>query len=99
MSDAAELVLQAETRAVLGKKVKQLRRDGWVPGNVYGRRQESRAIQTELAEIQRVFGAVDRNAVVSMSIDGTSETIPVVLREIQRHPVTRNLLHLDFYQV
>ncbi len=99
MSDAAELVLQAETRAVMGKKVKQLRRDGLVPANVYGRNQESRAIQAPLAEISRVFGAVDRNSVVPMSIDGASDTIPVVLREIQRHPVTRNLLHLDFYQV
>ena len=99
MSDAAEVVLQAESRTVLGRRVKQLRRDGLVPGNVYGRGQESRAIQADLTEIQRVFGAVDRNSVVTMSIDGTSETIPVVLREIQRHPVTRRLVHLDFYQV
>ena len=99
MSDAAELVLQAESRAVLGKKVKRLRRSGLVPGNLYGRGQESRAIQADLTEIQRVFGAVDRNAVVSMSIDGASQTIPVVLREVQRHPVTRRLVHLDFYQV
>ena len=99
MSDAAEVVLQAESRAVLGKRVKQLRRDGLVPGNLYGRGQESRAIQANLTEIERVFGSVDRNAVVPMSIDGTTETIPVVLREIQRHPVTRRLLHLDFYQV
>ena len=99
MSDATELVLQAESRLVLGKNVKRLRRTGLVPGNVYGRGQESRAIQTDLREIQRVFGAVDRNAVVPMSIDGASETIPVVLRDIQRHPVSRSLLHLDFYQV
>ncbi len=99
MSDAAELVLQAESRTVLGKRVKQLRRDGLVPGNLYGRGQQSQAIQADLTEIQRVFGEVDRNAVVDMSIDGSSETIPVVLREVQRHPVTRGFLHLDFYQV
>ena len=99
MSDAAELVLQAETRSVLGKKVKRLRRDGVVPGNVYARGEESRAIQSPLNEIRRVFSAVDRNSVVTMSIDGSENTIPVVLREIQRHPVTRQLIHLDFYQV
>lgn len=99
MADTTELVLQAESRTVLGKKVKQLRRDGLVPGNLYGRGQESQAIQANLTEIQRIFGAVDRNAVVDMSINGSSDTIPVVLREVQRHPVTRNFLHLDFYQV
>ena len=99
MSDPVEIVLQAESRAVRGRRVKQLRRSGYVPGNVYGRRQESRAIQSHLTEIERVFGAVDRNAVVHISIDGASEPIPVVLREVQRHPVTRSILHLDFYQV
>ena len=99
MSDAAELVLQAQSRSVLGKKVKQLRRDDLVPANVYGRGQESQAIQASMNEIRRVFSAVDRNAVVTMSIDGSSDTIPVVLRDIQRHPVSRKLLHLDFYQV
>ena len=99
MSDAGELVLQAETRSVLGKKVKRLRREGVVPGNLYARGEESKAIQSSLDEIRRVFSAVDRNAVVTMSIDGSEDTIPVVLREIQRHPVTRQLIHLDFYQV
>lgn len=99
MTDAAELILQTESREVLGKNVKRLRREDIVPGNLYGRGQESRAIQAPLAEIRRVFSAVDRNAVVSMSIDGASDTIPVVLRDIQRHPVSRSLLHLDFYQV
>lgn len=99
MSDAAELVLQAESRSVLGKKVKRLRREDLVPANVYGRGQESHAIQASMNEIRRVFSAVDRNAVVSMSIDGASETIPVVLRDVQRHPVSRRLLHLGFYQV
>ena len=99
MSDAAELVLQAKTRSVLGKKVKRLRREGVVPGNLYARGEESKAIQSSLDEIRRVFSTVDRNAVVTMSIDGSEDTIPVVLREIQRHPVTRQLIHLDFYQV
>ncbi len=98
-SVADEIVLQADSRSILGKKVKQLRRSGVVPGNVYGRGLESRAIQTPLTEVQRVFGQVDRNAVVSISIDGAGETVPVVLREVQRHPVSRQLLHLDFYEV
>ena len=99
MPDAAELVLQAKSRSVLGKKVKRLRRDGVVPGNIYARGEASRAIQSTLTEIRRVFGAIDRNSVVTMSVDGSDDTIPVVLREVQRHPVTRQLIHLDFYQV
>ena len=94
----AEATLQARRRTTLGKKVKQLRRQGVVPGNVYGRGRESIALQAELTECQRVFRSVDRNSVVQLRLDD-DETIPVVLRQAQRHPVTHQLLHLELYEV
>ncbi len=99
MADAAEVILHVERRSVLGKRVKRLRRDGWIPGNLYGRGRESQSIQTADSEVRRVFSAVDRNAVVPIAIDGAEDTIPVVLREVQRHPVSRQILHMDFYEV
>ena len=93
-----DATLRAQTRSITGSAVKQLRRDGVLPCNVYGRGVESISIQTPLSELQRVFRAVDRNAVVQMEIDG-GDTVPVVLREVQRHPVNGQLLHVDFYQV
>ncbi len=98
MAEATELVLHVQRRNVTGKKVKQLRRQGIAPGNVYGRGLESVAVQAELSQVQRVFRSVDRNAVVQLTVDGEEE-IPVVLREVQRHPVSGEVLHLDFYQV
>ena len=93
-----DATLRAQTRSITGSAVKRLRRDGVLPCNVYGRGVESISIQTPLSELQRVFRAVDRNAVVQMEIDG-GDTVPVVLREVQRHPVNGQLLHVDFYQV
>ena len=98
MAEATELVLHVQRRNVTGKKVKQLRRQGIAPGNVYGRGLESVAVQAELSQVQRVFRSVDRNAVVQLTVD-REEEIPVVLREVQRHPVSGEVLHLDFYQV
>ena len=94
-----QATLRTETRTILGAKVKQLRREGILPCNVYARGQASIALQTPVLELQRVFRSVDRNAVVQMEIDGSANTLPVVLREVQRHPVTYDLLHVDFYQV
>ena len=93
-----DATLHAQTRSITGSAVKRLRRDGVLPCNVYGRGVDSISIQTPLSELQRVFRAVDRNAVVQMEIDG-GDTVPVVLREVQRHPVNGQLLHVDFYQV
>ena len=99
MPMAEEATLHAEPRSVTGSAVKRLRRDGVLPCNVYGRGIDSITIQTPLSELQRVFRTVDRNAVVQMAIDGRDGTVPVVLREVQRHPVSGQLLHVDFYQV
>lgn len=96
---ADETILRVERRATLGKAVKRLRGEGIVPGNVYGRGRESTAIQATLEEFRRVYRAVDRNAVVQVQIDGEAETVPVVLREVQRKPVGSDVLHIDFYQV
>lgn len=96
---AEEATLRTEPRSITGSAVKRLRRAGVLPCNVYGRGIESITIQTPLAELQRVFRSVDRNAVVQMAIDGREGTLPVVLREVQRHPVSGQLLHADFYQV
>ena len=99
MPMAEEATLHAEPRSVTGSAVKRLRRDGVLPCNVYGRGIDSITIQTPLSELQRVFRTVDRNAVVQMAIDGREGQLPVVLRDVQRHPVSGELLHADFYQV
>lgn len=96
---AEETILKVERRATLGKAVKRLRSEGIVPANVYGRGRESTAIQASLEEFRRVYRAVDRNAVVQVQIDGDAETIPVVLREVQRKPIGSDVLHIDFYEV
>ena len=96
---ADRIVLQLEPRAITGKHVRTLRRAGIVPGNLYGRGIASTAVQTPLVELRRVFRAVDRNAVVPAQIQGEAETRPIVLRDVKRHPVTREVLHVDLYQV
>ena len=98
MAEANDPVLHVQRRSTTGKKVKQLRREGIAPGNVYGRGLESVAVQAQLSHVQQVFRQLDRNSVVQMTIDAAEE-IPVVLRDVQRHPVSGDVLHLDFYQV
>lgn len=91
--------LTLEPRSLTGKKVKQMRRKGIIPANVYGRGLESVSVQAPLAEFRRVFRAVPRNAVVQARIAGEDRDRPVVLRAVARHPVSREVLHVDLYQV
>jgi len=91
--------IPVETRQVLGKKVAQLRRQGYLPGNVFGNGLESVAIQAETESIEKTLRTLGANEVIDLKIDGEKSSRPVVLQKVQRHPLNSSLLHLDFYQV
>ena len=94
-----DLTLRLDRRSVTGKQVRRLRRDGIIPGNVYGRGLPSVAVQAPLAELRRVFRGGDRNQVVSARIAGEAGVRPVVLRTVQRHPVSHDVEHVDLYHI
>jgi large subunit ribosomal protein L25 len=91
--------LPVETRQVSGKKVAALRRSGVLPGNVYGKGLESVSIQISSEEMDKTLKAATANEVFDLKIAGESETRPVVIQKLQRHPITASPLHAEFYQV
>ena len=95
----ADVQLSVTPRDVLGKKVAALRRQGFTPANVYGRNLESRAVQVETVVLTHLLRSAGRNVIVDLRIEGEDSPRPVMLRDVQRDPVTSRLLHVDFYQV
>ncbi len=91
--------LSVGPRSVLGKKVKTLRREGLTPANVYGHGIESQALQVDTVTLTHALRSLGRNAVLSLHIEGEKAPRPVMIRNVQRHPVTDRFLHVDFYQV
>ncbi|MBI2723469.1 MAG: 50S ribosomal protein L25 [Chloroflexi bacterium] len=91
--------LQVSPRTVLGKKVAQLRRSGVTPANVFGHKIDSTAVQADTVELTRLLRAVTRNAILSVQVEGEGAPRTVVVRDIDRDPVTSQILHVDFYQV
>ena len=86
-------------RSVVGKKVKQLRRQGIVPVHMYGAGIESRPLQTEASLLRRLLPQVGTNVPVSVEVDGDDGENICFVREVQRHPVTEAVLHVDFIRV
>jgi large subunit ribosomal protein L25 len=89
--------LKADERTVLGKKVKKLRREGFLPGNVYGKGLNSYALQVKLSDFENVYKEAGETGLVDLSYDGKSK--PVLIKNLQQNYATRTLLHVDFYQV
>ena len=89
--------LKAQPRTDFGSRTsRRLRRDGFVPGIVYGGGDEARAFQAQARAIRDVL--VHGGALIDVEIEG-SGTVPVVIKEEQRDPVRGDLVHLDLQEV
>jgi len=89
--------LKSETRTVLGKKVKKLRREGWVPANVYGKGLESKAIQVKLTDFNAVYKEAGETGLIDLTVG--ADTKPVLIKNLQQAFPLHIPLHVDFYQV
>lgn len=92
------LSLQADERKILGKKVKQLRRDGKLPAHVFGKGVEGEIVSVEAKEFLKTFHSAGETGLIDLKI-GTEKVRPVLIREVQYDPVSGDLIHVDFYQV
>jgi large subunit ribosomal protein L25 len=91
--------LKVSHRDTLGKKVRFLRREGLTPVNIYGPNIESLSLQAETPLIKRLIARVGRNALVALKVDAAKKPRMVMIRDIQRDPLTREILHVGFFQV
>ena len=88
--------LEAKNRQVTGKKVRVLRREGQIPAVVYGRR-DPVAIQLDFHSTSLILRDAADNDVLSLDVEGT--IYKVLLRDVQRHVLRGDILHVDFLEV
>lgn len=93
-----QIELKAEARKVLGKHVKQVRAQGYVPAVLYGSKIEATPIQVESKTLHRVLAKAGGNTLIALKI-GRKKPVLTLAREVQRDIIRHNVLHVDFYQV
>jgi large subunit ribosomal protein L25 len=89
--------IKAEKRKVIGKQVKGLRREGRVPAVIYGAGLQPTAIELKAREAERALARATGATLFDLELEG--ETHKVLLREVQRHSIRRDLRHVDFLKV
>lgn len=93
--------LKASQREAVGNgSSRVLRRDGKIPAILYGPNTEPIKLSIDKLELEPIFksGAVAQK-LLKLQIEGADDTRNVMIKEMQRHPVSHNLLHLDLYEV
>jgi large subunit ribosomal protein L25 len=90
-------ILKSEVRKIEGRKVKTLRTQGILPGNIYGKKIKSEAIQVNLKDFEKVYKEIGETGLLTLEVGGSEK--PVLVHNLQRHPVTDEPIHVDFLQV
>ena len=91
--------LSAQPRTGTGKgAARSLRREGNVPAVIYGHGRDPQALAVNARELERLLGSITAGStVIELGFDGrTSRTL---IREIQRHPLKRQIIHVDFQEL
>ena len=98
-----EINVTGQKRTDLGKKAsKELRKEGFVPCNLYGEKKGedgkpvAKAFAVSMSDLRKLV-YTPHIYVINLDIDGEHHT--AILKELQFHPVTDALLHVDFYEV
>ncbi|MCK4891423.1 MAG: 50S ribosomal protein L25 [Candidatus Pacebacteria bacterium] len=92
------LAIIVQTREPKGKKSKQLRNEGYVPGVVYGNKKENKHVKINDIDFKEIFRIAGESTLIDLSIDG-KDFGKVIINDYQRDPVTNKVIHFDLYQV
>ena len=90
-------ILQIQKRTVEGKKVKTLRNIGITPIHLYGRNVESSSMQADFKALIDALNETGFSIPITLA-DGKNEFLAFA-RNVQRHPLTEQILHVDFQVV
>ena len=90
--------MQIEKREVFGKnKVNKMRVENLIPGVIYSREKETQHVNINSVEFLRVYRVAGTSSMIDLELDGVST--PVIIKEVQRHPVRGNFTHIDFQEL
>lgn len=104
----SEIYLKAKKRNLTGKQqVKHLREKGIVPGVVYGGKIKNKSVQVSHEDLIKILHtSAGENAIIKLDIiksddksESSKNTANVILKEIQQHPITTDIMHVDFAEI
>ena len=93
------ITLTASTGRIAGSRSStRLRTDGLVPAVVYGLGRDAVAVSVPWPDLRRALTTeAGLNALITLDVDGQKDL--AIIKDLQRHPVRRNVLHIDFLRV
>lgn len=95
---AEDIQLSVKSRTVIGKQVRALRREGWIPLSIYGAHVQPRSMQAEERALRAVITKAGHNRLIRLDTGDGGQHV-VITREIQREPISGKYWHVDFLEI
>ncbi|KKU89555.1 MAG: 50S ribosomal protein L25 [Candidatus Wolfebacteria bacterium GW2011_GWA2_47_9b] len=89
--------LKAEKRELLGSKVHTLRKEGFIPAELYGRGKENVHLTVNAKEFAKVLKAAGESTVITLNVG--KEKTPALIHDVEIYSISDAVLHVDFYAV
>jgi large subunit ribosomal protein L25 len=96
---AERVALVGERRSETGKGgARRTRRGDRIPAVIYGHGRTTQTLSVARADLDKVMHMLlGGSTIVDLTLDG--ETVQALIREVQRHPIRKNVTHVDFYEI
>src|SRR5712691_6563722 len=96
---AQTVSLSASPRQATGKgAARQARFHGKVPAVIYGHGRDTQPLELEAKALEKALQGVEpASTIIELAVDG--KTVKTLIREIQRHPIRPDIIHVDFYEI
>src|SRR5213595_3934063 len=97
---AQTVSLAASPRQASGKgAARQIRFRGKVPAVIYGHGRDTQALELEAKALEKALTGVEpASTIIELAVDGKA-AVKTLIREIQRHPLRPDIIHVDFYEI
>lgn len=94
----AAIKIQVEKRTGLGKnKVDKIREKDFIPGVLYGKGEETEHVKVDKRIFEKVYKSAGTSTLIDLELEGN--VVPVLIKEVQRHPFKNQYLHVDFQKL
>lgn len=91
------LELTVKIRKTLGKKVKSLRKKGFLPAVLYGIKDKSASLEVDYSKFEKLFSEAGESTVIKLKVGNENKN--VLIHDFSRDPISGKFIHVDFYEV
>ncbi len=82
-----------------GTKAKKLLASGLIPIEFYGKGTENMSLQVDYQAFRKLFRFAGTNTIISLNIDGGKSKVDTIVHDVNYHPITDKIIHVDFVKV